>query len=191
MNPLAFSFRSSPRTSALAVVERETALGSPPCGHRAHTHTHTHRFPSAQESPGRSLSLFPVFPLATEPQYPPPDHPGGAGSETIGRNPITHTKPLLSPFFCVCCVPPTHHTHTCIRFPFHSCYRDCPVPIVHFLCCVFSNSHFRIHGAIELRTLHLNFTGLLSFVSSINLEYDNPESETQEPGQLIQKPGPA
>ena len=97
MNPLAFSFRSSPRTSALAVGERETALVSPPCGHRAHTYTHT----LFSQRPGTTWtppSLFPGFSLwSLEPQYSPPDHPDGAGSKTIGRKPITHTKVLPFP----------------------------------------------------------------------------------------------
>ena len=90
------------------------------------TPTHTHRFPSAQEPPGRPLLSFPVFPLwSPEPQFPPPDHPDGAGSKTIGRKPITHTKLLLSRTSTrVAC--PRHTTH--IRaFAFHSCYYDCPV----------------------------------------------------------------
>ena len=90
----------------------ETALGSPPCGHRAHTYTHTPLFPR----PGITWTLllsFPVFPFGhPNPKYPPPDHPGGAGSKTIGRKPITHTKLSHFPSFYVCCVPPNiRHTY--------------------------------------------------------------------------------
>ena len=120
VNPLASSFSSSPSTSALAVGERETALGSPPCGHKVHTYTHT-PFPQRPGITWTSLSPFPGFPFGRlNPKYPPPDHPGGASSKPIGRKPITHTKVLFSPFFVVSCVPLTHHAHTCIRFLFHS-----------------------------------------------------------------------
>ena len=72
----------------------------------AHLHTHT---PFSQR-PGitwTSCSPFPGFPFGRpNPKYPPPDHPGGAGSKTIDRNPITCTKVLLSPFFFGCSVPP-------------------------------------------------------------------------------------
>ena len=116
-NPHAFLFRSSPRTSALAVGERETALGSPPCGHRAHTYTHTPLFPR----PGTSWTFplsFPVFPL-----WPP--NPSTRRRITraarvrkpSAENPITHTKLLTFPPFYVCCVPPTYDTHTCFLFP--------------------------------------------------------------------------
>ena len=84
--------------------------------HSAHLHTHL-VFPAS----GNHLDVpFPSFRFpfrSPEPQYPPPDHPGGAGSKTIGRKPITHTKPLRSLSFYVCCVPPTYDTHTCFRFP--------------------------------------------------------------------------
>ena len=158
------SFRSSPRTSALAVGERETALGSPPCGHRAHTYTHI-PLSRAQESPGRALSLSRFFPLASEPQYQPLDHPGGAGSETIGRKPITHTKLLLFPPFYVCCVPPTHRTHTCTRFPLLLSRLPC-IQSTLVCVCVFSRSLFRFHGAQNFGTLRLNFPDLLSFDSA-------------------------
>ena len=59
VNPLASSFRSSRRTSALAVGERETALGTP---------THKPRFPSVRESPGRPVPLISVFPLVARTQ---------------------------------------------------------------------------------------------------------------------------
>ena len=165
MNPLAFSSRSSPRTSALAAGKRETALGSQPCGHRAHTYTHTPFF-RRQGITWTNLSPFPGFPFGhPNPKYPPPDHQGGVGSKTIGRKPITHTKVLFSTFFFVCCVPPTYHTHKCIRFLFHSCYHDCPLRSWYTCVCVFSNSPFRIHGATELRTPHLNTSDLFSFDS--------------------------
>ena len=151
--PSRLLFRSSPRTSALAVGERETALGSPPCGHRAHTYTHT---PFSQR-PGITWTFplpFPVFPFGRpNPKYPPPDHPGGAGSKPIGRKPITHTKAPFSQFLFVCFVPTTHRTHTCNRFPFHSGYHDCPVLTVHLPCCVFSItvSEFKVQSNSVLR----------------------------------------
>ena len=130
--------------------ERETALGSPPCGHRAHTYTHIPLFPR----PGITWTFplsSPVFPFGQpNPKYPPPDHPGGAGSKTIGRKPITHTKLLPFPFFCVCCVPPTHRTHTCFRFP--SCYHDCPETHLHwFAFASFRSpfSDFMVHEPLE------------------------------------------
>ena len=108
MDPLAFSFRSSPRTSALAVVERGTALGSSPSGQRAHTYTHT---PFSQR-PGitwTSCSPFTGFPFGSpNPKYPPPDHPGGAGSCTIGRNPILRTEVHFS------------RSHSCVLYPRHT-----------------------------------------------------------------------
>ena len=46
------------------------------------------------------------FPFGrANPKYLPPDHPGGAGSCTIGRTPIECTKALRFPFFFVCSVP--------------------------------------------------------------------------------------
>ena len=164
VNPLASSFRSSPRTSALAVGERETALGSPPCGHRAHTYTHT--VPPRQGTTWTFPLSFSVFPLwSPEPQFPPPDHPDGAGSKTIGRKPITHTKLPLSPFFCVCCVPPTHHTHTCIPFPL-LLSRLPHKQITCFRVCVFSITLSRNHGALNFGTLHPISLSLLSFDST-------------------------
>ena len=96
-----------------------------------HTPTHT-PFSQRQGITWTFPSLFSGFPFGRpNPKYPPPDHPGGAGSKTIGRNPIIHTKVPFHPFLFVRFVPPTYHTHTCTHFLFHSCYYDCPVPIVH------------------------------------------------------------
>ena len=163
--PSRLSFRSSPRTSALAVGERETALGSPPCGHRAHTYTHT-PFPQRPGITWTSPLTYPVFSLwSPEPQYPPPDHPDGAGSETIGRKPITHTKVLLFPSFYVCCVPPTYDTHTCIRLPLLLSRLPCSL-ITCLRVCVFSIALSRKHGALNFGTLHPISSSLLSFDST-------------------------
>ena len=140
----------------LISVPRETALGSPPCGHRAHTYTHT-PFPQRPGTTWTSPSLFLGSSLwSLEPQYPPPDHPGGAGSKTIGRKPITHTKLLFFPSFYVCCVPPTYDTHTCIRFPLLLSRLPCTTSTL-VRVCVFPISIFRFHGAQNFGTLRLNF----------------------------------
>ena len=94
--------------------ERETALGSPPCGHRAHTHTHTHThtvFPAPRNHLDVPFSLSRFSPLATEPQDPPPDHPGGAGSKTIGRKPITHKTSHFPVLPRVLRTPDAPHTY--------------------------------------------------------------------------------
>ena len=127
--------------SALAVGERETALGTPPYGthrahlHTGHTHTHTHRFPMRPEITwtSRSHSFGSTF-GRTNPKHPPPDHPGGAGSCTITRKPTGCTKVPLFSFFFVCFVPLAYHTHT-------------PYGLGHFEFCVFSRSLFRVNGA--------------------------------------------
>ena len=63
----------------------ETALGSPPFGHTAHTYTHTHRFPMRPGITWTFRSHYLGFPFGRpDPKYPQPDHPGGAGSSTIG-----------------------------------------------------------------------------------------------------------
>ena len=130
----------------------------------AHLHTHT-VFPAPRNHLDVPFSLPRFFPLATEPQYPQPDHPGGAGSKTIGRKPITHTKPLRFLSFYVCCVPPTYDTHTCIRFPLLLSRLPCITRTL--VCvCVFSISLFRLHGARTFGTQHLNFPDLLSFNSA-------------------------
>ena len=78
------------------------------------------------------------------------------GSKAIGRNPITQTKLLLSPFFCVCCVPPTHRTHTCIRFPL-LLSRFPRIKLTLVRVCVFPISLFRFHGAPNFGILRLKF----------------------------------
>ena len=151
------------------------------------TPTPTHRFPMRPGITWTSRSPSFGSPFGRpNPKYPPPDHPDGAGSKPIGRKPITGTEVLFSPFFCVRFVPPTYLTHTCIRFLFTSATQ---LPRTHDRTLVFAS--FRIHGATEFRAPHLNYPDLLSFVSSILLECDNPESEPQEPGHRRQKPGPA
>ena len=61
-NPHAFLFRSSPRTSALAVGSVKRPSGPRPAD-TERTPTHTHPFFRAQESHGRPLLSFPVFPF--------------------------------------------------------------------------------------------------------------------------------
>ena len=102
------------------------------------TPTPTHRFPML---PGitwtsRSPSLGFTF-GRPNPKYPPPDHPDGAGSKTIGRKPIACREVPFFQFFFVRFVPPTYHTHTCTRFLFHSCYHDCPGPRATHWCLRF------------------------------------------------------
>ena len=82
--------------------------GPRPSEPTAHTYTHTHT-PSIMRQgitwTSSSHSFGFCFPFGRpNPKYPPPDHPGGAGSKTIGRNPITHTKVSFAPFFFVCFV---------------------------------------------------------------------------------------
>ena len=112
MNPLAFPFRSSPRTSALAVGERETALGSQPCGHRAHTYTHTPFY----QRPGitwTSPSLFPGFSLwSPEPQVPAAGSPGRRGFENHRpKTDHTYKTSPFSLFLRVLCTPNIRHTY--------------------------------------------------------------------------------
>ena len=128
--PSRLLFRSSPRTSALAVGERETALGSPPCGHRAHTYTHT---PFSQR-PGitwTSPSLFPGFSL-----WPP--NPSTRRRITVAarvRKPSAENRSHIQNFSLSrssACVVYPHHTIHIRAFSFPSCYHDCPVTLVHW-----------------------------------------------------------
>ena len=90
----------------------ETALGSTPCGHRAHTYTHTHRFPR----PGitwTDLSSFLGFPLwSPEPQVPAAGSPGRRGFEN--HRPKTDHTYKTFPFpvlLRVLRTPDTPHTY--------------------------------------------------------------------------------
>ena len=58
--------------------------------------------------------------------YPQTEHPGGADSRTIGRNPIKCTKEPRFPFLFVWFVPTTYCTHTCARFLFQLCNTIAP-----------------------------------------------------------------
>ena len=130
MNPLAFSFRSSPRTSALAVGERETALESPPCGHIAHTYTHTPRFSRVRESPRWSVPPFPVFPLVA--RIPSTRHRITRVARV--RKPSAENRSHiqnLSVFSLSTCVGYPQHTTHIRAFAFLSCYHDCPVTLEH------------------------------------------------------------
>ena len=135
----------------------ETALGSPPCGHRAHTYTHTHCFPRDQEPPGRPLLSFPVFPFGR----PNPSTRRRITRTARVRKPSAENRSHIQTFFfprsSACVVYPRHTAHI-LAFAFPSCYHDCPVP--HFTLvrvCVFSISLFRFHGAQNFGTLRLNF----------------------------------
>ena len=89
----------------------ETALGSPPCGHRAHTYTHT---PFSQR-PGitwTSPSLFPGFPFGHRTPVPAAGSPGRRGFEN--HRPKTDHTYKTSPFpvlLRVLCTPDTAHTY--------------------------------------------------------------------------------
>ena len=150
MNHLAFSFRSSPRTSALAMGERETALGYPPCGHRAHTYTHI-PLSRAQESPGRSLSLPRFFPLATRTPSTRRRITRAARVRKPSAENRSHIQNLSVFPLSTCVVYPQHTTH--IRaFAFPSCYHDCPVTHLHwFAFASFRSpfSDFMVHRTLE------------------------------------------
>ena len=97
-DPHAVLFRSSPRTSALAVGERETALGSPPCGHRAHTYTHT--------------PFFPGFPFGHRTPVPAAGSPGRRGFENHRpKTDHTYKTSPFSLFLRVLCTPNIRHTY--------------------------------------------------------------------------------
>ena len=156
------------------------------------TPTHTPRFSRVRESPGRPVPPFRVFPLVA--RTPSTRHRITRVARV--RNPSAENRSHIQKFYfprsssCVLYPRHTAHIHATV-FSFTLAKTIAPYTFVRFLCCVFSNSPFRFHGATKLRTLHLNFPDLLSFVSSINWKYDNPESEPQEPGHRRQKPGPA
>ena len=109
--PSRLYLRSSPRTSALAVGERETALGSPPCGHRAHTYTHT-TF-SAPRNHFDVPSIFPGFSLwPPEPQVPASGSPGRRGFENHRpKTDHTYKTSPFSLFLRVLCTPNIRHTY--------------------------------------------------------------------------------
>ena len=156
MNPHAFSFRSSPRTSASAVGERETALGSQPCRHRAHTYSHT-PFSQRPGTTWTSPSLFPDFsPLVARTPVPAAGSPGRRGFEN--HRPKTDHTYKTFPFpvlLRVLRTPDTPHTHL------HSlsslAITIVQYTITRFCVCVFSRSLFRFHGARNFGTLHLIF----------------------------------
>ena len=92
-----------------------------------------------------------------------------------------HIQKFSFPRSSSCVLYPRHTSHIrASAFPFTLAKTIAPYQIVHYCVCVFPNSPVRFHGATELRTLHLNFPDLLSFVSAINWEYDNPESEPKK-----------
>ena len=137
-----------------------------------------------------SLSRFPLW--APEPQVPAAGSPGRRGFENH-RPKTDHTNiSSLSPVLLrVLRTPDTPHTYVYTlslslwlkRLPLTSSYT------LVFASFRTSLSDFMVQqNSVSLR---LNFQDLLSFVSSINWEYDNPESEPQEPGHRRQKPGPA
>ena len=163
---------------------------SPP-EHTAHTYTHTPFSPASGVLLDIQLSHF-RFPLGRpNPKYPSLDHPDGAGSCTIGRNPIGCTKALF--FRSSSCVLIARHT-TNIRasaFPSSPAITIATYRLGHFEFCVFSDPLSRGNGAEELVTLNLTSSGLLSFFSLNIPRYDNPGSDPQEPWHRRQKPGPA
>ena len=130
------------------------------------TPTHTHRLPGVRKSPGRSVlpSTRHRITLAAR-----------VRKQSDENRSHVQKFSFSGPSSCV--LYPRHTTHIrASAFPFTPAITIARYHFVHFSCCVFSISPFRIHGATELRTLHLNFPDLLSFVSSIIREYDNPES---------------
>ena len=116
-----------------ALWQHETALGSPPCGHKAHTYTHTPFF----QRPGTtwtSPSLFPGLSLWS----PNPGTRRRITRTARVRKPSaenrSHIQNFAFPRSSACVAYPRHTTH--IRaFAFPSCYHDCPEHD-HLLLCL-------------------------------------------------------
>ena len=91
--------------------ERETALGSPPCGHRAHTYTHT-AFPAPRNHLDVPFSLSRFFPLVARTPVPAAGSPGRRGFENH-RPKTDHTYKLLlfTVLLRVLRTPDTPHTY--------------------------------------------------------------------------------
>ena len=91
------------------------------------TPTHTHHFPSAQESPGRPLSLTRFFPFGR----PNPSTRRRITRTARVRKPSaenrSHIQNFSFPRSSACVAYPRHTTHI-LAFAFTSCYHDCPVP---------------------------------------------------------------
>ena len=122
------------------VLHGETALGSPPCGHRAHTYPHT---PFSQR-PGITWTFplpFPVFPLVAR----TPSTRRRITRTARVRKPSAENRSHIqkSPFSrsSSCVAYPRHPTH--IRaFAFPSCYHDCPVPLFVYTGVASFRDHF-------------------------------------------------
>ena len=110
---------------------------------RTPTHTHT-VFPAPRNHLDVPFSLSRFFPLIARTPLPAAGSPGRRGFENH-RPKTDHTyKLLLSPFFCVCCVPPTTlHTYVHSLSPLAitiATYTDHLLPCLRLLDYPFSES---------------------------------------------------
>ena len=134
--------------------------------HAAHTCTHTpHTVRPWITCTSRSPTFdFPFGRMNLK--YPPPDHPGGVCSCTIGRKPIRCTEVQFSRSSS-CVLFPRHTTHIpAPAFTFSPAIRLPRTHLEHFEFCVFSNTFFRENGASRTLTLRPNSSVCLPFVSS-------------------------
>ena len=140
----------TPQIQSLAALLSETALGSPPCGHRAHTYIHT-RFSQRPGTAWTSPPLFPGFSLWS----PNPSTRRRITRTARVRKPSAENRSHIQKFFfprsSACVAYPRHTTHI-LAFAFPSCYHDCPVSLS--LASVFASSRdpfsdFMVHGSLE------------------------------------------
>ena len=96
----------------------ETSLRPPPPGTHS-AHLHTHRFPCVRNPPGRHALIFSVFPLADRTpttrlritRVARIRAPSAENRSDVQKSPFF-------PFFFLCSVHQTYHTHACARFLF-------------------------------------------------------------------------
>ena len=168
------------------------ALESPRFGtHRAHLHTQT-VFPCVRGSPGRPVPFLSVSPLCARTPSTRDRITRAARVRAPSAENRSDVQKVSFSRHSSCLLYHRHATHIrASAFTFTLANTIAPYTRRTLRVCVFTRSLSRIHGATELRILHVNFPCLPSFVSSIVPEYYNPESEPQEPGHRKQKPGPA
>ena len=121
------------------------------------TPTHTYRFPRAQEPPGRHPLTFPVFHLVARTPSTRRRITRAARVRKPSAENRSHIQKFSFPRSSSCVAYPRHTTHIRAFSKTIATYRSYTSCV-----CVFSISPFRVHGATELRTLHLNFPDSLS-----------------------------